>query len=478
MIGSSDRVVDGCLRPLLLAGLFALSACVSVPEHLEVKAIPPKPPVPRGTAVVAVRWPMVITEPALEIIKERFNRVSRREARGAHRRLSDQSTYYALEMYSYLRAYLGTDAVLLEPYVVSPGEDGRLKYEQIYESMIPVAFVLDVVQPPFWFIGGFGMGDLISPSFQLAIAPSVAPDTCGLISRNPWRADDFRHFDVHPTVGEPCNAKSPRLGPHYTFLDNLAKARPEVRETFPRTEALPLKTNALLTWPTAGWQLPKEHVQSSTKARFSVNPENPDNGYAANMARVIAQGAGAMDLNALSKGGWESYAQLYDPRIATGVAAVPDMAARQRAIEVLAEAEKKWIVKQDEKIAEALLNGRFGQSFRQQRAVELAARERKQAFDIASGLGALVVGMNAGLFGGVAFNSTALAQGMLGNLSAQQDFQSNLQAFLQTELGPEEVARDQLVQVEIAGVARQVNADTRTKLREQLKQLYRERFPQ
>lgn len=451
----------------------AITGCDSLPESHRVTTIPERVVVPEGTAVVAVRWPLSITEPAYEIIAERFRSLSRSEAREAYRGIPDKSTYYALELYSYLRAYLGNDAVLLEPYVVSPGADGRLKYDVILQSAIPVAFVVDVVEPPYWFIGGWGMGHVVVTNFAVSVAPAISPQTCGLISRQAWRADDFRHLDVHPTTGAQCQAESPREGPHYTYLDNLAKARPEVLTEFPRSQLPPLRANSVMTWPTGGWELSKDYVRSSVRAPFKVNRENPDNFFAVNMARAITQAAGAMDLKGLTQGGWTRQAHQYEPQTSM---ALSD-GVRRRALEVLAEAEKKWIVRQDEKLAEALLNGRFGKSFRQNRVAEMAVRDRVARQALASAFTTFTLGMNTGLFGGnVPYNPMALAQGMAENLSAQADFHRDLQSFIAMELGPEAAARDHMVQVEIAGVVQKISADSRLNLREQLKRLYGERF--
>jgi hypothetical protein len=193
------------------------------------------------------------------------------------------------------------------------------------------------------------------------------------------------------------------------------------------------------------------------------------------MARVIAQAATKMDLAALTEGAWAEYASYYDAGLRPG-AADAQSAAKRRAIGELAQAEKQWTIKQDEKIAQALLDGSFGKTFRQRRVVDAALRQQQHSRGMAAAMSMYSVGMSAGLGGAGAVNNMALVQGLGKNFSEQAESYRAVMDQVRAELGPEVAARDQMVQVQITGGPKQVSADSRARLREQLRQLYRERF--
>ena len=480
------------LRALRCAAVVSMCAWLggcyttSISQSHRVEGPPPRAAVPQGAALVAVRWPMAITEPGFSVIDEVYedklkpalNLGTIPYVPDAYRRMAEFSSYYALELYSYLRAYLGEDAVLLEPYVVTAGADGGLKYEPVFDNTVPVAFAVDVVEPPSWLLGG-PQGDMLWTKFRISVAPSASPRTCGLVGGADWRAKGWSGMDTRPVEDEKCSAASVRHGPHYTFLDYFSPKPPKFRGDFPIADGLPLRPNAVVVWPHTLFKLPMNYLHRSAQLPFSVNVQKPDNEWVANMARVVAQAATKMDLGALTEGAWAEYASFYDAGLRPG-AADAQSSAKRRAIGELAQAEKQWTIKQDEKIAQALLDGRFGKTFRQRRVVDAALRQQQHSRGMAAAMSMYGVGMNAGLGGAGPVNNMALVQGLGKNFSEQAEshraVMEQMRDQVRFELGPEAAARDQMVQVQVTGGAKQVSADSRARLREQLRQIYRERF--
>jgi hypothetical protein len=462
--------------------LSSCSSTTSIPETHLATAVPPKVVPAQGTAVVAVRWPMVITDQAFSIIGPVFADkvpVGKAGLPDAYRRIPELSTYYALELYSYLREYLGRKSVLLEPYVVTADSENRLRYEPIFRNAIPVAFAVDVVEPPAWTpccVGG--IGDYLSTIFRIAVAPKESPLTCGLIGgvRHVNDGLGVHKFEVLPHKGRECTAETVRGGPHYTLMDFYGPPTDKATGSFSVADGLPLRLNSIVVWPDTTFELSMDHVRQSAHMPFSINKDKPDNPWAANVARAIAHAAAAMDLNQLTAGGLASYSSLYDRTIGNGTSR-NGITNKLNAVRILAEAEKQWIAKQDEKIAHALLNGSFGKTFRQRRIVDSEIRKQRRSQSMATAMGIYGAGMNAGLFGGTApLNTVALAQGMSHQLTESLQAQHQLLNYVQVELGPDAAARDRVIQIEIAGIARQLNVDSRAKLREQLRALYIEKF--
>jgi len=311
------------------------------------------------------------------------------------------------------------------------------------------------------------------------VAPAMSPATCGLLAGTTFQLTLHSYYSPEVLTGEGCNSRSLRNAPTHTYLEYVSPKPQATKSDFPRNDTPVLKLNSVLVFPTMVFELPEDYVRRASRARFSIDTAKPPNDWSANLARLVGHAASSMDVNALSSGEWDEYIAQFDPVLAARPETLPAAQAdlRRRAIRSLAEVEKKWMMAQEEKIADALLDGRFGKSFRQRRVADVNVLRNARAQSFMNAQAMMNTGMQAGLFGPPgSVNNLALLQGLHANSMAAAEMDRQLMEQVKAELGPETAVRDQIVQVEIAGLARQINADSRLKLRQQLVQLYSERF--
>ncbi len=470
-----------CTKTLLAGALvLLLAACgvvKTIPESHLVKEIPPQRATPEGTAIVAVRWPLAVTEDGWGLIQEMYEEKMHTSSlhpfvADAYRRIPEASTYYALVLYAFLKAYLPPNSVLLEPYVIGVDADGaQLRYQPVFDNLVPAPFAVDVVEPPQWMTGAHGQ--YLWTMFRASVNPQASPATCGLLASSDFRWTNSSKDNSKVIVDDDCRSALSRSAPRHTVLDFFSRKTPKFTEEFPHHEEPVLRPNSVLVFPFGGFALPEEYVRRSARTKFVAKTDAPENDWLANVARLVAHAAAKWDLESLTR----SDRMLYEAQFDKSITQEPASALRQQAIRKLAEAEKKWIAAQDEKIAEALLNGKFGKSFRQRRVADMGVNQRAFGNSMARATRMFSAGVSSGLFGAPgAYNPMMLAQGVSAELRSAAEMSHALQAQVKAELGPEAAVRDQIIQVEIAGLARQINADSRLKLRQQLVQLYAERF--
>jgi hypothetical protein len=459
-------VLAGCAAPTLPPEY--LVATLRAPD-----AIP-------GRASVAVRWPIAFTPPAKDLLQDGYeaemkpvlNLGDEPYAPDAYQRVPEASTYYALELYEYLRAYMGESQVTLEPYVVDIAADGVL-HRPVFSNPVPVAIAVDVVEMP---DSAFGLhGQFLDTNFRISVAPAFSPATCGLLAGSTYQAG-LTSYAPRVYTGNACLEETVRRGAPYTALDVFTK-RPYVA-TGKYKSGLPLTLDAVVAFPPVAPEFEEEYLRKAASRPFSADASEPANAFAANLAKVLANTASQLDRGRLTQPAWVEYVRAYDAELAEKIRAGSTLdaqdAAKERILIRVADAELRWMSSQEAKVARTLLNGEFGVGFRKRRMADKKAFDKVMDQSWVSALSLLSAGVSSGLFVPGAFNPTAFMQGWVASIQESGDAQRRLAEQIEAQLAPTSLMRDAVISIDIAGSASQIVAESRAALREKLVRLYHE----
>src|SRR5690606_27752834 len=137
-------------------------------------------------------------------------------------------------------------------------------------------------------------------------------------------------------------------------------------------------------------------------------------------------------------------------------------------------AETDWLAAQNEAITEGILNGDYGQSFRQSRVVLAESYRKSQNAGWLQVGATLLSGFSSGLFaGGSAYNPASLVSQTVANENTYRQSIAQIQDATLAALAPAAAMREHVVQISIEGVKADIRAESAQDIRTQLQKLYR-----
>jgi hypothetical protein len=487
----------------LLVVAMELTACSSVWKNsndLGKELVPPNQsvaPKASGHAWVALRFPVSIDANAAELLKKNWD--TKLDVDEIYKKHADGSIYYAAELYKKLIKYFPAEDVLLEPQYLTV-KSGKPQLAPLAESKVPVFFAVnfsDSVDVNHQHVHARYYSSNPQPLFNITTSGLASPKTCGAVA-----SDLINHAVPHlrfPVFNEQaCLSLSARQGLQPIFWEE--HVMPSVPTTsVPVREQLPFTPNQVLEYPRLIEELDDEHLKAAAKPTFKADEKNSPNRSLELLAAAVRQGISQYDLDKALRVERLRYVADYDPELAKRIATLknlnpedlangmsPEDRNRLQQIDSLAEAEKHWISETlDKRLADAVINGPFGKSFRATRfAMQEAedAETRQRIIGRVLGVvGAAAAGAAAGAASSTALNAVQMAAlqatsqvGVGMALSSAMSNPASAQDTFYSQFGAELAERNQGLEVKINNDLIKVKAKDRESLHKELIQKYRE----
>ncbi|WP_341666960.1 hypothetical protein [Alcaligenes sp. SDU_A2] len=464
---------------LLLAALGGCATQVgNLPPALNPQVQPASVHLPAG-AVVSIQFPMLVSPAAkaalqndypcryIRFLDRPFAGCSGSEFSGDYAPLLfESSTYYSAELKTVLGRYLPEHAIRLEPQRVDYA-DGRFTTTPLLASTSPSVLVIELYDFPNAVRSAQGAG--YAPTINLRTAGAQSPKTCGnlLVSAG--------HLTFKPLAENACIQADARRVGGFSPLSYFDAQPPELVD-YPKQDKALHAPGQLLTLPMLWEKNKDDYIQASTADGFVVNARSIDNATSDWIARVSAHLLTQLDMQQAFQAGLVHYAADYDAGLAQRLAAQTLQAGDDRKITILntlLNTENQWLAAENQAIAQGILNGRYGQSFRSTRLLLAQAYNKSQSLGWLQAGATLLAGFSSGLLGGVgAYNPSALMSQTLANESYFAARQDELGQTLLQELNPGVTLRDQVLEVNIEGLKQNISGESQSQIRSQLLAIY------
>ena len=471
----------------LLVVAMELTACSSVVKNSKdlgkelVPANQGAAPKASGHAWVALRFPVSIDANFAELLKK--NWVSSRTVDEDFRDYADGSIYYAAELYRKLIKYFPAKDVLLEPQYLTV-KSGKPQLAPLAESKVPVVLVVN-------FSNDIADSSNQESLFKITTSGLASPKTCGAVATD---LSEFPAFNEQACLGLSARqGLQPSMWYEKLVNPNLLKTAVPVRKE------LPFTPNQVTVYPYFYETFDDEHLTASAAPTFKSNEKNSPNRSLELLAAAVRQGISQYDLDKALRVERVRYVAEYDPEMAKRIATLknlnpedlgngmsPEDRNRLQQIDSLAEVEKHWISETlDKRLADAVIDGPFGKSFRATRLAKQEAADAENRARIIRGVLA-VAGGAAAAGAAAAASSTALnavqmaalqATSQVGvgmALSSAMSNPASAQDTFYSHFGAELANRDQGLEVKINNDLIKVKAKDRESLHKELIQKYRE----
>ncbi|MCD2453594.1 hypothetical protein GO003_024750 [Methylicorpusculum oleiharenae] len=485
-------VVVSRVSLILIAGCAGVSS-KNIPDAFQVKNTVNIPtPIP-GSALVAIRWPVAMDEKAQTIFEDNY--VSGWESyvsalspsigavmifgkitiggwiaraqfdHSAYKKIPEDSTYYAMEFYRQLSKYIPESQILLEPQLLT-ANSGSLKITSLVVSKIPVSFTVDLYQLPHVTPTPF-----IDPKIAIKTGGLASPKTCGAVS------SEDSYIKIEKFIESVCKGLSSRNARQPELLDHFYSENERINEfsDVPVREKLPLTPNELMLFPRIGENFSDEYIVQSAAPTFDSNKNTLQNRAIEIHVQALVDGISRYDLKKATQAGFFEYVAEYDKPLSDKIMleAIESEEDQNRiaVITQLADLEKQFITKQDKLIADNILDGAFGKSFR---ATRLGYLEMVKQEEDASKAQLNSLAMSTVKSGALTGNFNYLEM-VTNSLQSEIQYQSKLSEIEQSfysQFGADLDARQRFLEVNIAGRTRTINASDRQSLRKELKQIY------
>lgn len=442
-----------------------------------------------GSALVAIRWPVAIDDNARTMLKANVG--SGRAARvrkmapylyfndlfcffcshwlslnGAFEDTPDNSTYYAMELYRAINKHIPENQILLEPQYFTTSDD-KLIFSPLNKNVLPVAFVVDIsiedrgASSPYY-----------EPILTIKTSGNASPLTCGAL------AESFDVIEVKDFISSDCQKLSSRESRSPNYWDYWFSNKSSELTPVKTQQKIPLEPNIMIEFPCI-YEFPSaEYISVSALPSFN-SKTGLKNLSLEIFANALSDGIKHFDLNKATQIGFAEYAGEYDvglkEKLMSNATLSKEEQIRVAAITYLAGKEKEWVTAQDKRIADTILDGPFGQSFRATRLAIKDQSERQQQADMAMAMSMVAASANNGLLTGGHHTAAQSIQGLTTAMSILVQHQATIQALENTfysQFGDEIAMRNQLLEMDFNGQTSHITAKNKEELRNELKRMY------
>ncbi|MGE8360687.1 hypothetical protein [Pseudomonas sp.] len=378
----------------------------------------------------------------------------------------EQSTYYAAELKKIMSRYIDERQVRLEPQSIDY-RDGRFTSTPILTDTSPAVLVLDLYVFQNGAVSGVGVGYM--PRINVRTAGVVAPATCG----NLLLADSHNQFDA--TKAQDCQKRDARNVPGFAPLQFFAE-RPPAHVDFPKRDKGAIGPDAVLVFKWLHEENRDDYLQLSAQPGYKATATSIDNRTADWIARISLDSLSRLDTRAAFDIGLVRYVASYDAGLAQRMANKQLAEGDPRLVSIMhkmLKAENDWLASQSNALAEGILNGEYGTSFRKERLLLAEGYDRGQRLTWMQAGATLAMGVSSGLMGGgVPYNpqmlmsQTLLSEQTFGNARSQLE-----QAVLQS-VSPGIDMRTQVIQLSIEGISSNIQGSNQSEIHAQLQSIY------
>lgn len=472
-------LLRACCGALLFAGLTGCATQVAnLPEALNPTVSAGQVPLPEG-AVISIQFPMLASPAARGALRDSypcqyndflnhpFGGCSSSEFTGEYSPLLfEGSTYYSAELKTVLARYLPEHAIRLEPLRVDY-VNGRFTTTPLMSTTSPSLLVIELYDFPNAVRSAVGAG--YSPTLNVRTAGSQNPQACGnLLVSAP-------HHKFLPQTGQACAQADARHVGGFFPLGYFGEEK-EPLVDYPKQKDKLFASGRVLTIPMLWEKNQEDYLQTSSQEGFKADGKTIDNPTSDWIARTAAQLLSKLDLNQAFNVSFIHYAAGYDPALAQRLAAGTAQAGDERRTAILNKlllSENQWLAAENQAIAQGILNGTYGQSFRRSRLLLAQGYSKSQSLGWLQAGATLLAGFSSGLLGGAgAYNPNALMGQTLSNESYFSARKQELGNALMNELNPGMTLRDQVLEVSIEGVNEKVSGENQGEIRGQLLAIY------
>jgi len=381
--------------------------------------------------------------------------------------LFDHSTYYAAELRRILGRYMDESAVRLDPVQIDY-RDGEFVQQRLLPDSTPSVMVISIYDFPIALTSSIGAG--YGPRVNIRSAAQVSPETCGNLLVSPG------HIGFDEKQVAQCTNLDARAAPGFMPLSYFAEQPPKL-VPLPSQDSHQIQPGQLYAAKHLHEDNDEAYLKASAEPDFKVTADNIRNFTSDWIARIAVDALSRIDVNTAYDAGFIGYAEGYDPALAKRLREQRTNAADTRKIEILHKmliAETDWLAAQNEAITEGILNGGYGQSFRQSRVVLAESYRKSQNAGWLQVGATLLSGFTSGLFaGGSAYNPTSLVSQTVANENTYRQSIAQIQDTTLAALAPATAMRAHVVRVSIDGVQANIRAENAQDVRAQLRKLYR-----
>lgn len=475
----TTQLLRGCGSALLLAGLAGCATQVAnLPQALNPTVSAGQVSLPEG-AVVSIQFPMLASAAAKNALRDSypcqyndfldhpFGGCSSPEFTGEYSPLLfESSTYYSAELKTVLARYLPEHAIRLEPLRVDY-TNGRFTTTPLMSTTSPSLMVIELYDFPNAVRSVVGAG--YAPTLNIRTAGAQNPQACGnLLVSAP-------HHQFLPEAGQACAMADARHVGGFFPLGYFGSEKEKLVD-YPKQKDALFTSGQVLTIPMLWEKNREDYLKASSQDGFKADENTIDNPTSDWIARTATQLLSKLDLKQAFEAGFIHYAAGYDPALAQRLSAGTTQAGDERRTAILnklLQTENQWLAAENQAIAQGILNGSYGQSFRRSRLLLAEGYSKSQSLGWLQAGATLLAGFSSGLLGGAgAYNPTALMSQTLNNESYFSARKQELGNALMNELNPGMTLRDQVLEVSIDGVNEKVAGDTQGEVRSQLLAIY------
>jgi len=432
---------------LLLSGCGAITS-QNVPEAFQVRNTINAPTPPPGSALVVIRWPVAMDDKAQSVFdstwfsghdadasarstalmamqgfamlislgsKNLIDEVQNNKA--VYKQIPEASTYYAMELYRQLLKYIPETQIILEPQLLT-ALSGSFKSIPLTEGKLPVVFAVDILHIP-----NISVDPYFLPYFTIATSGLASPKTCGAVASSINYNNKVEAFMEKECLDLTArNSRKPEYLDHFYSKNEGINKFSEV----PLREQLPLTSNQLMLFPMIGETFSPEYLAQSASPSFDSSKLPLQNQTIEILVKALADGISHYDLKKATQAGLAEYVSGYDKPLSDGLKSGATLSEQEQAnfavVTQLADMEKQWITKQDKLVADNILDGAFGKSFRATRLAYLEMQNQRQQASMAQLDSLAMSTINSGALTGN-FNSLAM---MSNALQREIQYQSKL----------------------------------------------------
>jgi len=477
-VASSSRIaVAACAVSLLLA---ACATNVSkLPPALSAPFSGDPLPLPEGS-VISIRFPMLASEAAKiqlvagypcnynKFIKNPFDSCGGPGFTGEFApQLFEQSSYYSAELKRIYERYVDKSIVRLDPLLIDY-KDGRFLASPVFHDATPGVVVVELYDFPESVAEHVGSG--YRPRINIHTAGVLSPATCG----NLLVADAHDKFDA--SLARDCVKLDARSVPGFMPIQFFAESAPS-QVDFPKQSKSEIAPGMVLALSQLWEKNDLQYLQRSSQADFKVNPANIQNATSDWIARISLNGLRRIDVQQAFDVGFAHWAENYDPDLAARMRLQQLQGGDERKIVILRRllaVENEWLNKQGDVLAEGILNGPYGASFRKTRLQMAEAYKKSQAMQWLKMGAVLASGFSSGLFAGGAQYNPSMLMSQTQLIDAQHSSaQGALEQALLQSISPGVEMRSQTLKVSIDGFQEEVHGSTQEEIQAQLGNIYK-----
>ncbi len=467
-----------CSTAFLIASLTGCATHVAnLPEALNPKVSAGQVALPEG-AVISIQFPMLATDAAKMMLQDNYvcgynNYNGHIMGSCGHPSfteefaplLFEQSTYYSAELKAILARYLPADRIRLEPMRVE-SKGGQFVSMPLLADTSPSVMVIELYDFPDSVMDAIGSGYM--PTVNIRTAGSLNLPACGnLLVSAP-------HHKFVPAAVD-CTKADARQSPGFAPLNYFAGNKIELTD-YPKQKQALLADGQVLAL-TSLWEKNKiDYLKAGIQDDAVFSADRIDNATSDWIARTATALLGRLDLDKAFQASFVHYVSGYDTALAQRMNADSLLPADQQNIALLHKilrTENEWLAAENSAIADGILAGKYGQSFRRSRVLLANKYEKSQALGWLNVGAVLLSGFSSGLFGGAGgFDPSSLTQQTIANERYFSERQAVLGQALLTELSPGVQMRDKVLEVSIDGLNEKISGDTQQEIQAQLKAIY------